>query len=134
MNKILLDTNAYSNLLRGDHLVLEALGEADQIYLSIFVIAELYYGFKGGSNEEQNISYLKAFKAKSKVQILDATEVTADIFSNIKQDLKRAGKPIPINDVWIASHAMETGSALISYDAHFLAVPGLRIWDKLRLS
>lgn len=33
--------------------------------------------------------------------------------------------PIPTNDVWIAAHAMETGSDLISFDRHFAHVPGL---------
>jgi tRNA(fMet)-specific endonuclease VapC len=45
--------------------------------------------------------------------------------------LKKAGRPIPLNDVWIAAHALETGSVLVTYDAHFAAVPGLRLWDEL---
>jgi predicted nucleic acid-binding protein len=36
-----------------------------------------------------------------------------------------------VNDVWIAAQAMETASLLITYDARFLAVPGLRTWDEL---
>ncbi len=42
--------------------------------------------------------------------------------------VSKAGTPIPINDVWIASHAMETGSVVITYDKHFNLVPGLRVW------
>jgi predicted nucleic acid-binding protein len=41
----------------------------------------------------------------------------------------KAGAPIPVNDVWIAAHALETGSILVSFDAHFSRVPGLRLWD-----
>ena len=47
----------------------------------------------------------------------------------LKTDLKDSGTPIPINDVWIAAHAMETGSVLISYDTHFTMVAGLRLWN-----
>jgi predicted nucleic acid-binding protein len=37
--------------------------------------------------------------------------------------------PIPINDVWIVSGAVETSSLLITYDNHFRQVPGIRLWD-----
>jgi len=38
------------------------------------------------------------------------------------------GKKIPLNDVWIAAHAMQHGAILITYDKHFEHVQGLRIW------
>jgi tRNA(fMet)-specific endonuclease VapC len=44
---------------------------------------------------------------------------------------KKSGTPIPINDAWIAAHALETGSVLVTFDEHFTAVPGLRLWDEL---
>jgi tRNA(fMet)-specific endonuclease VapC len=43
--------------------------------------------------------------------------------------LRRKGAPIPINDVWIAAHAMETGSMLITFDVHFRHVNGLLVWS-----
>ena len=58
MKKILLDTNAYSNFLKGDEKILKAISESDIIYLSVFVLAELYYGFKAGSREKKNKEYL----------------------------------------------------------------------------
>ena len=60
--------------------------------------------------------------------MLDASQETSQIFAEIKYNLKKAGTPIPINDVWIAAHTFETGSVLITYDAHFEKVAGLRIW------
>jgi tRNA(fMet)-specific endonuclease VapC len=39
---------------------------------------------------------------------------------------------IPINDIWIAAHTVETGSKLITYDPHFRHIPGLRIWEELQ--
>ena len=38
MRKILIDTSAYSHLLRGNEDVLEVLGRADLIYMSVFVL------------------------------------------------------------------------------------------------
>ena len=45
--------------------------------------------------------------------------------------LRRSGTPIPINDVWIASQAMEAGAQVITYDRHFNKVKGLILWDKI---
>lgn len=132
MSRILLDTNAYSHFLRGDRDVLLALSEADTVYLSVFAIGELYTGFRGGSKETHNKEYLKKFMAKPSVEILKGTVETAEIFSGIKYELKKIGKPIPLNDVWIAAHTLQTGSLLVTYDHHFHIVPGLRIWDKLK--
>jgi len=54
---------------------------------------------------------------------------TAEIFASIKKDLRTTGKPVPINDVWIAAHALETGSVRVTFDRHFSSAPGLRLWD-----
>jgi len=128
MKKILLDTNAYIGYLTGDKNVLDFLATADVVYISVFVAGELYAGFRGGSKYRQNKELFERFLQKMTVELLAATEVTADIFGQLKDTLKRAGTPVPINDVWIASHAIETGSVLITYDRHFARLPGLRLW------
>ena len=127
MRKILLDTNAYSAFMNGDEAVLSALGTAEVVYLSVFVLGELLTGFAGGKKEQENRRLLEQFKSRSTVKILNATEETSEIFAAIKHSLAKAGTPIPINDIWIASHAIETGSLLVTNDGHFKLVPGLRI-------
>lgn len=54
-----------------------------------------------------------------------------EIFGQIKDSLKRAGSPIPINGVWLAAQAVETGAVMVSYDEHFRKVQGIRLWDVL---
>lgn len=130
MRKLLLDTNAYTCLFRGDKDVLEALGLADVVFMSVFVLGELYAGFKGGDREAKNRAHLDDFLRRPTVRILTATRETADIFGTIKHRLKQAGTPIPINDVWIAAHATESGSHLLTYDTHFADVAGLLLWRK----
>ena len=49
----------------------------------------------------------------------------------VKQELKKAGTPLPINDVWIAAHALETGSILVTYDENFKKIAGIRRWHKV---
>ena len=131
MKKIVLDTNAYTRLLAGDEDVLDVIGTAETLYMSIFVIGELYAGFAGGTKERGNKDTLNRFLLKPSVKILNATCETAEVFGLVKQDLKKAGTPLPINDVWIAAHALETGSILVTYDGHFKKIAGLRRWDKV---
>jgi len=132
MKKVLLDTNAYTGLLGGDEKVLDVLAGADSVYLSVFVLGELYAGFKGGKKENANRNRLKNFLSRDTVNILLADAESAEIFAEVKNRLKTAGTPIPINDVWIASHVMQSGSFLVSYDRHFLNVQGLLLWPELQ--
>ena len=131
MKKVVIDTSAYVRLLAGKEDVLDAIAAADTIFFSVFVLGELYAGFAGGSRERENKALLHRFLSKPSVKMLNATAETADVFGMLKSNLKRAGTPLPINDVWIAAHAIETGSVVITYDAHFKMVPGVRLWDKL---
>ena len=129
MRTILLDTNAYSQLMAGNKRVFAVLGSAERVYVSVFVMGELFAGFRGGHREAENRNLLKRFLAKPTVQVLMATPETAEVFGWLKNKLRQAGTPIPINDLWIAAHAVETGSVLITGDRHFASVPGLRLLD-----
>lgn len=131
MKKIILDTNAYTRLLAGDENVLDVVASIETVFMSIFVLGELHAGFVGGSKERENRNVLKRFLLKPSVKILNATFETAEVFGSIKNSLTLAGTPLPINDVWIAAHGIETGSIIITYDTHFKQVPGLRLWDRL---
>jgi len=131
VKKVLLDTNAYVRFLAGDEKVLTCLAQADRVLMSVFVLGELFAGFRAGAKEKHNRQILDRFLAKPSVSALDATCETAEYFGMIKAALKKSARPIPINDVWIAAQAMETGAVLATYDSHFLAVPGLRTWDEI---
>jgi tRNA(fMet)-specific endonuclease VapC len=131
MNGIILDTNAYVLYLSGDGTVLDHFARADRIYMPVFVLGELFAGFRAGTKEKRNRRILDQFLGKTGVSVLEATRETAEYFGIIKTALKQSGRPIPLNDVWIAAQALETGSVLVTYDSHFLAVPGLRTWDEI---
>lgn len=131
MKSIILDTNAYTRLLTGEEDVLDVIGSAETVYMSIFVLGELYAGFAGGIKERANKDTLDRFLRKPSVKILNASSETAEVFGMVKQELKKAGTPLPINDVWIAAHTLETGSILVTYDRHFKKIPGIRRWDKV---
>ncbi len=128
MKRILLDTNAYSEFRRGNESVMEVMAESECIYLSVFVLAELRYGFKGGRREDRNFRELKAFLQKTPVRTLHTSEDTADYFATIKDRLRRQSAKIPTNDIWIAAHCMELGCVLVTFDRHFEQIEGLRVW------
>ncbi len=48
----------------------------------------------------------------------------------MKKIIKKSGTSLPINDIWIAAHALETGSVVVTYDIHFKSIPGLRLWER----
>jgi tRNA(fMet)-specific endonuclease VapC len=129
MKKILLDTNAVTRFFAGDEKVLDALARADTVHISILVLGELYAGFRAGKREKQNNEFVSRLLQKPTAVVVDGTRETAEIFGQIKDGLRKSGNPIPINDIWIASQVFETGSVLITYDTHFKAIPGLRVWD-----
>lgn len=131
MTKVLLDTNAYSGFMAGDKKVFDYIVEAEVIYLSTIVIGELFTGFHGGEKFVQNREELKDFLGKDGVTIIDVTMETAEIFGELRSGLAKKGKMIPLNDIWIAAHAIETGSKLITYDDHFKNINGVRIWEEL---
>ena len=135
MKKILLDTNSCSVLFRGkDNRLMDTVEDAGKVFVSTIVIGELLTGFRAASREEENRKILERFLDSYTTEIADVTQESAEIYSQIKVFLRRKGIPIPTNDVWIASHAIESGAVLISYDKHFLKIPGLRIWDKLKIN
>jgi len=131
MNSIVLDTNCYAAYRAGDNRVLDVLANAETVWISVIVLGELYAGFRGGTKMVDNQQQLNLFLAKPTVKILDVSKESAEIFGEVKDQLKKSGTPLPINDVWIAAHTMENGSVLVSYDHHFQAIAGLRYWPYL---
>lgn len=88
MNKLILDTNCYAAYLTGDQEVLQALTEAKITFMSIFVLGELYAGFKDGTREKENRKTLRTFLKKSSVITLNASIETAELFGVVKDTLK----------------------------------------------
>jgi tRNA(fMet)-specific endonuclease VapC len=123
--KLLLDTNAYSALMRGSTAVAAHARRAERIYVSAVVAGELLYGFRHGERYAENRAQLEAFLASRFVELLPVTLTTADRFGLICAGLRRKGAPIPSNDIWIAAHALETGADLLSFDDHFTSIDGL---------
>ena len=59
--------------------------------------------------------------------ILVCDTETARQYGRIKVELRRKGRPIPENDMWIAAVALQHGLTLATRDAHFDAIDGLTV-------
>ena len=123
--KVLLDTNAYTALFRGHEGVAARVRRAEHVLVSVVVAGELLFGFRNGSRYERNRQELEDFIASPYVELLPVTLVTSDRFGRIAALLRRKGRPLPTNDIWIAAHAMESGAELLSFDQHFDEVDGI---------
>jgi len=124
---VTLDTSAYSQMRRGNQAILDVVRRSGTIALSAIVLGELHSGFRAGNRSAENIAQLAHFLSKPSVRILNVTEETALRYAEIDLYLRKRGRPIPRNDVWIAAVALEHGLHLVTLDVHFREIPLLLI-------
>jgi len=103
----------------------DRLGECDQVWLPLIVLAEIKAGFYGGSQQHRNEVLLQSFLTRPTVGILYPARETAEHYARLFVQLKRAGTPIPDNDLWIAALVLEHDLQLITRDQHFKQIPQL---------
>jgi len=131
MKRILIDTNTYAAFKRNDQRALQAFRTVEYIGVTIVVLGELLSGFRGGSKEAKNKKELEQFLDSARVYVLSLDEETAEFYARIYWDLKRRGKPIPANDMWVAASAMRHGLSLFTYDEHFENIGGLILFNEI---
>lgn len=131
MKRILLDTSAYVALKRGDLAVLAVLRRAPEIALCPTVLGELLGGFACGSQAARNRRELDAFIHTPRVRLQGIDAETAGHYAAIFANLRRKGRPVPSNDMWIGAVAIQHGYAVLSLDAHFAAMDNLISGSKI---
>ena len=123
--KIALDTNAYTEFMRGDASRVQVVQSAIGIYLPLFVLAELRVGFAVGSQTSQNAANLQRFLNTPRVRVLLPDETTANHYAQVYVHLRKRGTPIPTNDLWIAALVLQHNLILCTSDDHFQQIPQL---------
>lgn len=131
MRPVALDTNAYVAFKRGDEQIVAVLQHAPFIIVCTAVLGELLGGFAAGQRESANRSELSQFLNAPRVKVVPGTAATADLYALVYAALRRKGQPIPTNDLWIAASSLEHGAALLTLDAHFQSIDGLRVGMRL---
>src|SRR5271165_4732308 len=123
--RALLDTNAVIALFAGEPEVLEMIARKTAVFLCVIVVGELRYGALASSRVEQNLARLDEF-AKA-ITVLPCDTKCAMFYAAVKFELRKKGRRIPENDVWIAAIARQHKLALISRDTHFQEIDGLEL-------
>lgn len=125
MRPVLIDTNAYAAFKIGNEEIIQIIHNAETLAISPIVLGELLAGFEGGNRGRQNRIELQEFLDSARIRMYSLTSETAYFFSQIYNSLKRKGKPIPTNDIWIAAQALEFGCIVCTFDKHFQQIDGL---------
>ncbi len=125
--KLLLDTNRLSDALAEDPEVLERLEAAEAIGVPVIALGEIRAGFLKGGRAAKNEARLQWFLSQDGIATVGVDAGVSHRYAQTHRALYTRGKPIPTNDLWIASIAIENGLVLYTRDAHFAAVPGLAL-------
>jgi predicted nucleic acid-binding protein len=123
--RVALDTNRLTDLFQGDAALAERLGLCDEVWIPLVVLAEIKAGFLGGTERHRNEILLRKLLSKTTVGVLLPDRETAEHYARLFVQLKRAGTPVPDNDLWIAALALQHDLLLITRDKHFKNIPQL---------
>jgi tRNA(fMet)-specific endonuclease VapC len=122
---VLLDTNVVVAHFRNDPDLTTLLKAAKATYVPWVVLGELHYGARRAQRREAQLTLIREFLQTA--IILTPDEKTSEQYGEVKAELAAIGKLIPDNDIWIAALARQYDLPLVSRDAHFGAVSGLRV-------
>lgn len=130
MTEYLLDTDHLSYLQQKDPDVLShaySLPPGDRLVTTTINVGELLNGaflLPPGRRQRELLPQLYEVIARMD-QLLQVDFPSAEKYAEIDAALHHKGRPIPVNDVWVAAVALVRDSVLVTNDAHFSYVDGL---------
>ena len=127
MRKLVLDTNVLIAFLQNPEDFAERFSGYDMILLPPVVLGEFRAGLFDTKVGRENRKAIDVFLQNPAVKACPMTDNTSLCYAKVFQALRKARKPIPTNDIWIAAATQENGAALATDDGHFRAVPLLQI-------
>lgn len=117
--KLALDTNRYTDLMHRQADVVHIVEAADEIMIPFAVLAELRFGFRYGTKADANLRVLTAFLQRPAVRASFPDDETIVVYAELANELRRIGRMIPNNDLWIAALCVQHGFALYTRGRHF---------------
>lgn len=131
--RYLLDTNTVSYIIKGnrprvrERLLKVAMAE---VGISVITEAELLFGVARRAEATQLKVVVEEFLLR--VEVLPWNSDAAQQYANIRAALESIGEPMGNLDLMIAAHALALGIVLVTNDAVFRRVKGLKIedWNK----
>lgn len=121
---MILDTNALSAFFEGDEELQPILANAAKIRLPVIVLGEYRCGLQRSRYRKVIEPALEALVRTTEVLAVDVETVPP--YVQLCDALKRAGTPIPMNDLWIAALALQHNLPVVTRDLHFDRIPKIR--------
>ena len=121
---MIVDTNALSAVAEADPSAVAAFREAPSIGIPVIVLGEYLFGVNQSRRKPEYDRWIST--VLQTFLLLEVTMETAAKYAEVRLELKRAGTPIPANDIWIAALCRQHSMPLLSRDRHFERVRGLR--------
>jgi len=121
--EVLLDTNIVIALFEQEPSARSGLLSAQGYCVPSIVLGELYFGAERSARRDENVARVDRFAAGSEVLVLDVE--SARHYGAIRDALRKQGRPIPDNDIWVAAIARQHNLTLITRDAHFRDIEGV---------
>jgi tRNA(fMet)-specific endonuclease VapC len=124
-SRLTLDTSAYSRFRAGDARVHDLIAAAEIVFVPVIVLGELHGAFDVGMRARENRVALSEFLNEPFVRVAAVSADVARQYGRVYAALRRAGTPIPANDIWIAATAIDLGACLLTFDRDFEHVGAL---------
>lgn len=126
--KLLLDTSVIIKVFKNDREAIETLASAAGLYVPVVAYGELYVGALKSAVPQKKLDQLAEFIRAT--ALIDVDWRTAQHYGNLRKQLEAKGKPIPENDLWIASVAVQHDLKLYTSDTHFESIEGIQLLSK----
>ncbi len=123
--RILIDSNRFIDFCAGDRAVIDTFEQAALLVVPFVVLAEIRAGAAVIKRGDAQVRVLNELLQQPGVRIAHSSDTTAHHYAAIYARLRRAGTPIPTNDIWIAALAIEHALLLYSRDKHFDLIPSI---------
>jgi tRNA(fMet)-specific endonuclease VapC len=121
---VILDTNALSAIADNEATAARIVTQAESIELPVIVLGEYRFGIAQSRRRNEYEKWLGELIAATRVLPVD--DETSVHYARVRAELKKAGRPIPSNDLWIAALSRQFRLPLMSRDQHFDDVQGVK--------
>ena len=118
---MILDTNALSAFIDGDAGVGSILRSQQRLAIPVIVLGEFRYGIAGSRHRKVYEAWLNGHLGS--FEILPVIQATAVAYAGLRVALKQLGKPVPVNDAWIAALCIQHKLPILTRDEHFDSLP-----------
>lgn len=124
---MILDTNALSAAADLEAAAMAVVARAPRLAVPAVVLGEYRLGIAQSRYRAEYEKWLREWIVA--VTVLEVDQETARHYADIGLELKRTGRPIPTNDLWIAALCRQHALPLVSRDRHFDWVTGIQRID-----